>query len=230
MNPAPSQCHEFPWPSALRHCPAMRSPPSDLAAEAPGEPCSSRPPPASASHLPPPRKLSPYPPVQSRNHLRENSNPRSLRRRASQGSLPSKPSAVSRFLSNKNVPLNIPDVGPLRVAADSPGPSKGDYYSTLPPTPPDDEEHVAWNPRSGMLHVEAQMSRGPAPAPVDEGPNSQAASGTSPDQIGSPGAFSNPSSASTSQDSAMDCGRDSWLENGIEAVGRSACPHVECPF
>lgn len=229
MNPL---CNDPPAPLSVM----PSSPPPVLAAHARGD--SSHQPAVPSADRPHSLKLSPYPPLSSWDHR---SPPRSLRRRASQGSLPSKPSAVSRFLSKKNVRLQIPDVS-LALTSESPAPTtlsshsvassqpsqpawdpskspSGDYYSTLPPTPPDDDEHVAWNPQSGMLYFEPHMSRGPGASPVDQGPDRD--SRPAPD-ISSPETCSNPSSAGGAQgspDDPMDCDRNSGLENGIEAVG-----------
>lgn len=233
MNRRRSQCHESPFPYGLRHRPVMLSPSSSaLAPQARGEACSSRQPAVAASHEPISFKSSRYPPLfpeDRQKPLRENASSRCIRRRASQGSLPTKPSAVSRFLSKKNVCVQIPDAGHL-VSSDSPPRPQGDYFSVLPPTPPDDDEHLAWNHRPGMSYFGAHVSRSPAsePCPVDQGPS--IASAVAPDNVGSPGALSNPSSVGGSQSSngdAMDCDRDSWLENGIEAVGRWSCPAVD---
>lgn len=250
------QCNGSHLPSALRDSSVMRSPPStDSASEARGEAYSSRHPTVTASDQEGPLKLNtsiPLPTLDHRNLSCENPSPNTLRRRASQGSLLSKPSAVSRFLANRNVRLQIPDFDRLRTTSESPqfvsrihlsnpsvplsthsgvpGPQasraarQGDCYSTLPPTPPDDDEHVAWNPRSGMLFFESSTNQ--IPGPVDEGLNRESTSTGVPDNRGSPDAFSSPSSIGGSQGSpggAMDCDQSPWLKSGIDAVGMSIC-------
>lgn len=253
-----SQCNGSHWPPAHRDYSVMRSPPSTgLASEARGEAYSSRQPTVTAPDREDPLKLNtsiPLPTLNHRTPSSENLSPNTIRRRASQGSLLSKPSAVSRFLSNRNAHLQIPDFDRLRTTSESPQfnprphlphlsthsglsspqasrasrpacdslkhPSQGDCYSTLPPTPPDDDEHVAWNPRSGMLFLEASMNR--MPGPMDEGLNRGNTSKGVPDNRGSPDAFSSPSSLGGSQGSpggAMDCDHNPWLGNGIEAAG-----------
>ena len=243
MNSPRSQCHDSLFPHGLRHCSVMHSPPpSALAPQARGE-ASSRQPAVPVPDIPISIKSPEYSSRSSeddrqnplQNTLQEIAGSRSLRRRASQGSLETKSSAISRFISKKNVCLQIPDSGHLDVlSSDSSSRPQGDYFSTLPPTPPDDDEHVAWNPRSGMLYFEPHMNRSHASAPcsVDQGPSREAASGVPPDNMGSPGAVSNPSSTGGSQSSAgdamdcdRDCDRDSWLDNGIEVVGRLSYPN-----
>lgn len=256
-----SQCNGSHWPPALRDYSVMRSPPStSLASEARGEAYSSRQPTTvTPSDREDPLKSTPFIPLPTFNRQNlscENASPNSLRRRASQGSLLNKPSAVSRFLSKGNPRLQIPDFDHLRTASESlrvdsrihlpdlplplsahsgvpgshaarpvwdtasKGLAQGDYYSTLPPTPPDDDEHVAWNPRSGMLFFETPVNQGPGP--MDEGLNREGPSRGAPDDLGSPDAFSNPSSLGGSQGSPgdpMDCDQNLWPDNGIEAVG-----------
>ena len=250
-----SQCNGSHWPSELPNYPVMRSSPSTgLASEARGESCSSRQPAVAASDREDLLKLNTFFPLPASDHQNpsgEKVNPGTIRRRASQGSLITKPSAVSRFLSKGNPRLQIPDFDRLGATIGSPrgesrvqfpdsaislsppsgtsnsqairetrpawdaiskGFTPGDHYSALPPTPPDDDEHVAWNPRSGMLAFEAQMNHGPGP--MDEGPNRESTSKGVPDSLGSPDLFSNPStSIGGSQGSPggpMDCDQNSW--------------------
>lgn len=96
----------------------------------------------------------------------------------------------------------------------------------LEPTPPEDDEYVAWNPRSGMLLFESPLSREPGPMPMDEGPNvDSAARGATSDGLSSPSDqlsnVSPSSSGSPGSSGDMDCDLNSWLESGIETTGRS---------
>ncbi|KAA8646420.1 uncharacterized protein ATNIH1004_007850 [Aspergillus tanneri] len=210
------------------------------------------------------------PPIQLRspispNQLQQPSTPQDtgssrLKRRASQGSILTKPSSVSRFLSRSNVSQNIspfehfgfskhsglveprgqsagshlhhsPSAASSSLAArasqsttavlDFAG--KSDYPSALPPTPPDEDVHIAWDPKSDMLLFESHMTREPGRMPIDEGPNiDNAPGGASSDGLGSPSdQLSNvsPFSAGESPGSSggMDCDQNAWIENGIEA-------------
>ncbi|KAE8356524.1 hypothetical protein BDV28DRAFT_94534 [Aspergillus coremiiformis] len=188
-----------------------------------------------------------------------------LKRRASQGSLLTKPSSVSRFLSRSNASLHLPSFEPLGSLLPKPkSPSriesrtrpadsclrlhttsaassslatrasqststvwdfeaKGDYPTALPPTPPEDDEYVAWNPRSGMLLFESSLNREPGPMPMDEGPNvDSAARGAASNDLSSPSDqlsnVSPSSSGSPGSSGEMDCDLSSWLESGIEAT------------
>ncbi|EAW09873.1 uncharacterized protein ACLA_040890 [Aspergillus clavatus NRRL 1] len=190
-----------------------------------------------------------------------------LKRRASQGSLLTKPSSVSRFLSRSNVSLHLPPFENLGLSSKSssrvesrthsveprlrltttsvsnpqtvhtsPVTSviwdtsskdcpQSDYPATLPPTPPEDDEHVLWNSNSKMLLFDSHMNRNPAPIPMDEGPNmDNSPRGTASDGLGSPSdglSNSSPPSSDGSRNSPggdMDCDHDSWLESSIEST------------
>ncbi|RAL07715.1 uncharacterized protein BO97DRAFT_429096 [Aspergillus homomorphus CBS 101889] len=216
-----------------------------------------------------PLRLSPISPVKPYHHSPRRS-PASfppdtgssrLKRRASQGSLITKPSPVSRFLSRSNASLHLPSFEELGLSSKasrpdshstspqsrlrlSTGPTaagslatrasqsssttgwdssaKSDYLSALPPTPPDDNDHIAWNPTAEMLLFESHVTRDHGPMVMDEGPNI----GNSPartDGLSSPSdQLSNvsPSSSGGSPGSSgeMDCDHSSWLENSIEAT------------
>lgn len=188
----------------------------------------------------------------------------SLKRRASQGSLITKPSPVSRFLSRSNAALHSPSLDSagsgsksysrpaefrthsldsrLRVATASSSltaqtsestpiwdsSDKGDYPSTLPPTPPEDDDHIAWSPgHNNMLLFETSINREPGLIPVDESPGMDSTSGRGrPDAMGSPSDTISPSSSGESPQSStgdMDCHDDSWLENSLQTVGEFVC-------
>ncbi|KAI9934295.1 hypothetical protein MW887_005369 [Aspergillus wentii] len=106
----------------------------------------------------------------------------------------------------------------------SKGNSPGDYPSALPPTPPDDDEHVAWNPSSGMLLFESQVKPDHGSMPMDEGPNIDNRSRSSAqDSLGSPSDQSSNGASSAggsprSPSGDMDCDPSSWLENGIDSA------------
>ncbi|KAL1857854.1 hypothetical protein Plec18167_001743 [Paecilomyces lecythidis] len=114
------------------------------------------------------------------------SSPR-LRRRASQGSLRSGPSAVSRFLAKGSVPLQLPPFDSLGITS-RPSPrvntstplcasfhgstsgrkptASGDDFnsSSLPLTPPaDDDDNVGWDPRADIPMLDIHMNREPKP-------------------------------------------------------------------
>ncbi|KAJ5988973.1 hypothetical protein N7481_004183 [Penicillium waksmanii] len=178
-------------------------------------------------------------------------SPAKLRRRASQGSLRTKPSPVSRFLSKGSVAVHFPSWehrssspgSPLRVESrtrsvdsrlrlsttvsrgprpltahsnsststsfwnSSPSSFQSDYPSVLPLTPPDDDSHVAWNPKSEMMlfgtNTHQEPSSDTLSSPSDGLSNGSSSAG------GSPGP----------QDE-MDCQQDmgSWLDQGINVT------------
>ncbi|XRM37327.1 hypothetical protein ABZX51_000804 [Aspergillus tubingensis] len=220
-----------------------------------------------------PLQLSPVSPLKSHpqlslspssafHHNHHNIGSSRLKRRASQGSLLTKPSPVSRFLSRSNASLHLPSLEDFGVFSKSPtraesqsNPSdtrlrvsttstasgslaarasqstagvwetsaaKSDYLSALPPTPPDDNDHIAWNPSSGMLLFESHMNREPGPMAMDEGPSIGNSPGRTSDGLSSPSdqlSNGSPSSSGGSPGSSgdMDCDHNSWLENSIEA-------------
>lgn len=219
----------------------------------------------------PPTPLTTAVKVESHEHegflqptLPESTTPNKIRRRASQGSLRTKPSSVSRFLSKGSVAVHFPSWGhrnaspgsPLRVertrSPDSrlrlsttvsrgPRPLSGhlsswdarqasfrdDCLATLPPTPPDDDSHITWNPQSGMLLFDSHPQPHPGSMPLmDEGPNVGTSPTTGPsDTLSSPsdGLSRGSSSAGTSPGphDEMDCQQDdgSWLHHGINVTG-----------
>ncbi|KAL4779863.1 hypothetical protein BJX76DRAFT_361355 [Aspergillus varians] len=182
-----------------------------------------------------------------------------LKRRASQGSLVTKPSSVSRFLSRSSAAQHPPTIDAsssvsksytrstefrthsldsrLRISTPSSSlaaritqstppawdsTDKDDYPSTLPPTPPEDDEHIAWSPRNNMLLFEPHVNRDPGLMPVDQGPNMDTTSGPMhSDTMGSPSDNISPSSSGGSPQSSsgeMDCDHNSWLENSVQAT------------
>ncbi|PYI25706.1 hypothetical protein BP00DRAFT_431004 [Aspergillus indologenus CBS 114.80] len=214
-----------------------------------------------------PLRISPISPIKPQHHssrspasFHHDTGSGRLKRRASQGSILTKPSPVSRFLSRSNASLHLPSFEELGLSSKvsrsdsqssppqsrlrlSTGPTassslatrasqssstgwdssaKSDYLSALPPTPPDDNDHIAWNPTSDMLLFESHVTRNHGPMVMDEGPNI----GNSPartDGLSSPSdQLSNvsPSSSGGSPGSSdeMDCDHSSWLENSIEGI------------
>ncbi|KAF7169323.1 hypothetical protein CNMCM5623_002097 [Aspergillus felis] len=210
---------------------------------------------------------SPIPRVQQSSPSRPGGSSSRLKRRASQGSLITKPSTVSRFLNRGNVSLSLPPFEKLGLtskpssriesrthsveprlrlsttsasssqatqtsvstpAAWSASPkdcSQSDYPAALPPTPPEDDEHVLWNTRSNMLFFDSQLNRNPGPMPMDEGPNiNNSPGGAASVDLRSPSdglSNASPSSSDESHNSPggdMDCDQDSWLENSIEST------------
>lgn len=194
----------------------------------------------------------------------EGASPAKLRRRASQGSLRTRPSSVSRFLAKSSFAVHFPSWdhraspgSPLRAesrtrSADSrlrlstsvsrrprplTGPSlpwearsqsyRDEYPATLPPTPPDDDTSVAWNPQSGMLLFDSHSHRHPGSMPLmDEGPSVDTSPTTgASDTLSSPsdGLSHGSSSAggSPGPHDEMDCQQDvgSWLDQGINLTG-----------
>ncbi|KAL4794642.1 hypothetical protein BDV19DRAFT_364543 [Aspergillus venezuelensis] len=259
------QCHGPCLPaSPVRSSPVMRSPfspdsPSDAPAQAgasrqgivnsleqeqPQQPHSQRRPqsPTSSQRPRTPTALSP------------SGGSSRLKRRASQGSLLTKPSSVSRFLSRNNAifhPSTLESTSlsrpaefrtqsldsHLRISTASSSlaarssqstpqawdlSDKGDYPTTLPPTPPEDDDHIAWSPRNNMLLFETHITRDTGLMAMDEGPNvdSSSARGHS-DTLGSPSENISPSSSGGSPQSSngdMDCDHNSWLENSVQAM------------
>lgn len=182
-----------------------------------------------------------------------------LKRRASQGSLLTKPSSVSRFLSRSSASFHPPSVdisgsvtksynrtadfhtnsidSRLRISTASSSlaarttqssprawesTGKDEYPATLPPTPPEDDDHIAWSPRNNMLLFESHINRDPGLIPMDEGPNMDTTSGTMhSDTLGSPSDNISPSSSGGSPQSSsgdMDCDPSSWLESSVQAT------------
>ncbi|KAJ5174602.1 uncharacterized protein N7482_000479 [Penicillium canariense] len=199
----------------------------------------------------------------------EGTSPAKLRRRASQGSLRTKPSPVSRFLSKSSVAVYFPSWehrsaspgspsrvesrtrsvdsrlrlsntvsrGPRPLTAHShssssppwnspPSSFQSDYPSTLPPTPPDDDSHVAWNPQSEMLLFDPHPHQEPgSSAMMDEGRGMDTSPATGPsDTLGSPSdglsRGSSSSSGSPGPHDEMDLQQDvgSWLDHGINVT------------
>lgn len=164
---------------------------------------------------------------------------RRLKRRASQGSLHAKPSSVSRFLSRNTAAANsrtqsLDSRLRLSTTSSSSSPSaspsrsalsvwQSEYPAALPPTPPEDnDDHVPWNPTSGMLLVEPQLDRGQGPL-MDQSPTVQSASRPvlTADSLSS--LSDHLSSAATSPPSAggdLDFDPNTWLENGIDAASK----------
>lgn len=170
---------------------------------------------------------------------------RRLKRRASQGSIFPKPSSVSRFLSRN--PAAGLGAGPartqsldsrLRLSTATPTSSppapvhpslstwQGDYPSTLPPTPPEDnDENVARNSNSNssMLLIESHhINPAQAKEPLEQSPSME----NTPRPILTADGLSSPSdqlssaAASPPGSTDMDCDYDTWLENGIHAASK----------
>ncbi|KAE8149750.1 hypothetical protein BDV25DRAFT_123142 [Aspergillus avenaceus] len=264
------QCHgPFGPVSVVRNNSVMRSPyqsVSDTTSSSyvPGQPGSPHQELVTSSNNQDSPQTSPVSPQQQQSPFSPETGSGRLKRRASQGSLLTKPSPVSRFLSRSNASLHLPSFEHLglpsksrstnriesrthsadsrlrlhtsvassslaaKASQSSPAPwdfdAKSDYPTALPPTPPEDDEYVAWNPRSEMLLFESPLSREPGPMPMDEGPNvDNTGRGAASDGLSSPSdQLSNvsPSSSGGSPGSSgdMDCDLNSWLENGIEAA------------
>ncbi|CAG8148622.1 unnamed protein product [Penicillium nalgiovense] len=193
----------------------------------------------------------------------ETSNPTRIRRRASQGSLRTRPSPVSRFLSKSSVAVNFPSWD-QRTSPSSPGspyrvesrtrsvdsrlrlsttvsrgprplaasPSwnshyQSEYPATLPPTPPEEEIHVAWNPKSEMMLFDTH-SHPSSMAMMDDTPSVDNSSATgASDTLSSPSDGlshrSSSSGGSPGPHDDMDCQQDigSWLDHGINLTASS---------
>lgn len=199
-----------------------------------------------------------------------NPTPVKLRRRASQGSLRTKPSPVSRFLSKGSVAVHFPSWehrsaspgSPLRIESrnrsadsrlrlsttvsrgprpltassshsshsspwNSPPQYQSDYPTTLPPTPPEDDSHVAWNPSSDMMLFESHSHHGGAMMHGGTGMDTSPGTGQS-DTLSSPSdrlsRGSSSSGGSPGPHDEMDCQQDvgSWLDHGINTTGMSS--------
>ncbi|KAF7719770.1 Uncharacterized protein PECH_006871 [Penicillium ucsense] len=194
-------------------------------------------------------------------------NPARLRRRASQGSLRTRPSPVSRFLSKSSVAVHFPSWdqrssspgpssrnrstesrlrlsttvsrGPRPLTAHSrsssistsplnspPSAYQSDYPATLPPTPPEDDSHVSWNPKSEMLLFDDHPHQEPgSSAMIDEVPRTDNSSTGRSDTLSSASDRSSHGSSSSSSGSPgphdeMDLQQDvgSWLDHGINVT------------
>ncbi|GLI72897.1 hypothetical protein PoHVEF18_001081 [Penicillium ochrochloron] len=193
----------------------------------------------------------------------EGPSPAKLRRRASQGSIRTKPSPVSRFLSKSSVSVHFPSWdqrssspsrnrsadsrlrlsttvsrGPRPLTAHSHSPStssspwnsppssfQSDYPATLPPTPPEDDSHIAWNPKSEMLLFDDHPHQEPgSSAMMDEGPGMDTSSTGRSDTLSSPSDGSSNGSSSSGGSPGphdeMDLQQDvgSWLDHGINVT------------
>ena len=190
--------------------------------------------PVISSELEPQRSQNPL--SQQQPQKQQPGSSRRLKRRASQGSLLTKPSSVSRFLSRNTAAANSRTqsldsrlhLSTSSSSSPSASPShsalpvwQSEYPAALPPTPPEDnDDHVPWNPTSGMLLMEPQLDRGQGPL-MGQGPIIE--SSTRPvltaDSLSSPS--DQLSSAATSPPSAggdLDFDPNTWLENGIDAA------------
>ncbi|KAJ5588225.1 hypothetical protein N7537_010903 [Penicillium hordei] len=215
-------------------------------------------------HVPPTVKLD------TRDHLPQNSdtqetvNPSRIRRRASQGSLRTRPSPVSRFLSKSSVAVNFPSWD-QRTSPSSPGSpyrvesrtrsvdsrlrlsttvSRGprplaaspawnshyqsEYPAILPPTPPEEDIHVAWNPKSEMMLFDTHSHQPGSMAMMDDTPSMENSSATgASDTLSSPSDGlshrSSSSGGSPGPNDDMDCQQDigSWLDHGIDLTASS---------
>lgn len=124
---------------------------------------------------------------------------------------------------------------PLTTLPSSPSNSarssfSSDYPATLPPTPPDDDSHVAWDPKSEMLLFDAQLHRElGSSALMDEGRGvNSSPTAASSDTLSSPSDGlshgSSSSGGSPGPQDEMDCQQDvgSWLDQGINVTGNGA--------
>ncbi|KAJ6033904.1 hypothetical protein N7444_011675 [Penicillium canescens] len=207
------------------------------------EPCNGHWPVTLTDHLA--MSVPPTVKVDTRAHLQSNASdtqetvstasPSKVRRRASQGSLRTRPSPVSRFLSKSSVAVNFPSWehrGASGSRESRPGRlihASSEYPSTLPPTPPEDDIHVAWNPKSDMLLYNAHPHQHPASLKMmDDGPgvDNSSTNGAS-DTLSSPSDGvshgSSSSGGSPGPHDDMDCQQDigSWLDHGINLTASS---------
>lgn len=270
-----TQCHGLVWSTTgVQDSSVMRSPSSSTSpSDASWEGCSSH---QRLLNSFDHQTTNPVSPVQQFSTSRQGGSSSRLKRRASQGSLVTKSSTVSRFLNRGNASLSLPpfeklglsskpssriesrthsveprlrlsttstsssqaQTSPSTSAAWSASPKdcpQNDYPAALPPTPPEDDEHVLWNTRSNMLLFDSHLNHNPGPMSMDEGPNmNNSPRGAASDGLGSPSdrlSNSSPSSSDGSHNSPgedMDCDHDSWLENSIESTGRSLLRRI--PF
>ncbi|CDM28405.1 unnamed protein product [Penicillium roqueforti FM164] len=211
-------------------------------------------------HVPPTVKLDTRAHLPQNSDIQETFNPGRIRRRASQGSLRTRPSPVSRFLSKSSVAVNFPSWdqrsspsspgSPYRLdsrtrSVDSrlrlsttvsrgprplaPSPSWNAHYqeypAILPPTPPEEDIHVAWNPKSEMMLFDAHSHHPRSMAMMDDNQSVDNSSAT-----GASDTFSSPSDGRSSSSGGspgphddMDCQQDigSWLDHGINLTASS---------
>lgn len=169
-------------------------------------------------------------------------NRKYLKRRASQGSVPSKPSSVSRLLSREPAAANnatTSSIGrsasanaeasdtaartqtldsPLRLSTTSAPPRpeesawQGEYSSALPPTPPEDNDAAV-----GWNTNDGMLLIEPQINP-SQGPLHARAAPTV-DGISSPSDQLS-SAAGSPGSNDMECDYNTWLENGIEAASK----------
>lgn len=218
-------------------------------------------------HVPPTVKLDTRAHLPQNSDIQETFNPGRIRRRASQGSLRTRPSPVSRFLSKSSVAVNFPSWdqrsspsspgSPYRLdsrtrSVDSrlrlsttvsrgprplaPSPSWNAHYqeypAILPPTPPEEDIHVAWNPKSEMMLFDAHSHHPRSMAMMDDNQSVDNSSAT-----GASDTFSSPSDGRSSSSGGspgphddMDCQQDigSWLDHGINLTGKFFFTYSYC--
>ncbi|KAJ6167371.1 hypothetical protein N7497_000214 [Penicillium chrysogenum] len=210
-------------------------------------------------HVPPTVNLDTRAHLPQDSDTQETSNPSRIRRRASQGSLRTRPSPVSRFLSKSSVAVNFPSWDQLRLVRPTVwslalgrstlafvfqplclagrglwllphlgtltiNPNTPPHY---PPTPPEEEIHVAWNPKSEMMLFDTHSHTG-SMAMMDETPSVDNSSATgASDTLSSPSDGlshrSSSSGGSPGPHDDMDCQQDigSWLDHGIDLTASS---------
>lgn len=137
--------------------------------------------------------------------------------------------------------------GPRPLTAHSPSPStslspwdsvpssfQSDYPSALPPTPPEDGGHIAWNPQSAMLLFDdhPHQDRGSS-AMMDEGLGMDTSSTGHSDSLSSPSdgsSHGSSSSGSPGPHDEMDLQQDvgSWLDHGVNVTGKEIARSNVC--
>ncbi|KAJ5519671.1 hypothetical protein N7463_000124 [Penicillium fimorum] len=118
--------------------------------------------------------------------------------------------------------------GPRPLAASTAWDShyQSEYPATLPPTPPDEDIHVAWNPKSEMMLFDTQSHPGSMAMMDNPSVDNSSATGAS-DTLSSPSDGlshrSSSSGGSPGPHDEMDCQQDmgSWLDHGINLTASS---------
>jgi hypothetical protein len=117
--------------------------------------------------------------------------------------------------------------GPRPLAASTAWDShyQSEYPATLPPTPPDEDIHVAWNPKSEMMLFDTHSHPGSMTMMDNPSADNSSATGAS-DTLSSPSDGlshrSSSSGGSPGPHDEMDCQQDigSWLDHGINLTGK----------
>ncbi|KXG46494.1 uncharacterized protein PGRI_053500 [Penicillium griseofulvum] len=118
--------------------------------------------------------------------------------------------------------------GPRPLAASTAWDShyQSEYPATLPPTPPDEDIHVAWNPKSEMMLFDTHSHPGSMAMMDNPSADNSSATGAS-DTLSSPSDGlshrSSSSGGSPGPHDEMDCQQDigSWLDHGINLTASS---------